>query len=558
MPVARPRLAWTSRSITIVVVTAVLILCYFGIALPHSQPLPPLVAEHDASLDQPAIPHDLPLIEPYAYIDVDPAPTKSWPFRRFKSAPYNPVNISITRNQGGLAPGYFFFSTKSRGHDHPQEERAYIFDADNEMVFAGNSTYISNNFRVVQINDRPYLTWWDGLTTVGHGYGNVRFLDQEYRETIAPVSLDVDFDWSLTGQQIAPGTIDFHEQAITPQGTLLVTLYNHTAADLLAHDGPRDGWLADSLFYEIDLTTREVLFRWSALDHIPLGDSLLPVESYMSDGSVEKPWDYFHINSIQDLGHGFLINARHTWSSYLISREDGRVLWELSGRGEGGSFAPLPEEAQFRWQHHAVAHNVTSNSMDLSLFDNHNMADDNGTLPSRGLVFRLDLPPNPSKPPTLLHDITAGEGLYADSQGSYETDLGNGNQLLSYGPIPVIREFGPAAEGSPLLWEGRFGPDNALQTYRAFKQEWHGTPKDWGPSLVVEGAKGYVSWNGATDIEAWHVYEGDCAYQLKPVAKALKRGFETVFAITAEKGSCVQVAAVRDDEEIRHSNRVLV
>ena len=108
--------------------------------------------------------------------------------------------------------------------------------------------------------------------------------------------------------------------------------------------------------------------------------------------------------------------------------------------------------------------------------------------------------------------------------------------------IAVMREFG---SGGDLRWAARFGPDNVVQSYRGFKQVWHGYPT-YPPSLVVEKGKGgcfigYVSWNGATDVYAWAVYVGDSVGDLAFVGKVRKRGFETEFQVG---GAYVQVAAV--------------
>lgn len=154
-----------------------------------------------------------------------------------------------------------------------------------------------------------------------------------------------------------------------------------------------------------------------------------------------------------------------------------------------------------------------------SLFDNHYMPEINRSTPSRGLLFYLTLQPDPSVPRIMLDDITAAPPIYSPSQGSYVL-LSNGNQLLCYGPIPVVKEFDPEGD---LRWEARFGYDEAVQSYRAYKEIWRGVSKDWDPSLYVETVgevEGhvdetngilefdvYVSWNGATEVVSWTIYQ---------------------------------------------------
>ena len=111
-----------------------------------------------------------------------------------------------------------------------------------------------------------------------------------------------------------------------------------------------------------------------------------------------------------------------------------------------------------------------------------------------------------------------------------------------------MREFGPGdPAGTDLRWSARFGPDGFVQSYRAYKQEWHANPSTI-PSLVVEYddgdgcSTGYVSWNGATDVEAWVIFEGRSGDQLEGLRRVGFEGFETMFAV--DERLCVQVAAV--------------
>ena len=136
--------------------------------------------------------------------------------------------------------------------------------------------------------------------------------------------------------------------------------------------------------------------------------------------------------------------------------------------------------------------------------------------------------------------------------------LPNGNQLVDYGQIPVAREYGPAGgsnnTGNPhdtdMRWQARFGRDNLVQNYRMFKQEWKATPVGTKPSLFVDAADqdgcrfAYASWNGATSIKAWKVYEGNQKRKLRYLGEVPFRGFETRFVVGA---AVVQVGAVMED-----------
>ena len=102
--------------------------------------------------------------------------------------------------------------------------------------------------------------------------------------------------------------------------------------------------------------------------------------------------------------------------------------------------------------------------------------------PSRGLLLELRLPPEPSQEPRLLRDTRSPEPWYVDSQGSYDAALSNGNQLMGFGTVPVIQEYGPMGD---LRWEARFGTDFQVMSYRAYKHVWHATPY-WEPTLVLD------------------------------------------------------------------------
>lgn len=399
---------------------------------------------------------------------------------------------------------------------------------------------------------------WSGYNTeglnIGHGYGQVNFLDDTYSKFIVDPNLGLN---KLTNTTVANWSMDIHEHQLTPRNTLLVSAYNNTPYDLSSLGGPANGWITDSLFFELDIATWDVLFQWTALDHIDPSTSHQPLSIpslNITFGSKQAPWDWFHINSVDIVGNDYLVNGRHTFTTYAISSKDGSVVWALQGQN-GGDFGAPPSDSTFKWQHYARAHNVTDTSLDLSLFDNHNSLVDNGTAPSHGYVYHLELPPSKSYTPEVTRRIeTPAEEIYAASQGNYIPDLCNGNQLVGYGQISVTREYGPATDGSDLRWQAQFGDENVVQSYRAFKDIWRATPAEWNPSLVVEDGKAYVSWSGATEVTDWNVYITlSSGAAIKQVAA--KKGFETTFAVDSD-AQTVQVGAVQAGQEVRKSNLV--
>ena len=266
-----------------------------------------------------------------------------WPWQIYQSAPYNPPEFEISNTGEPLADGLLFLTPSNFRPINSVKEAAPMIVTDKGQLVWNGPIVNATNLRVANYEGFPILTYWSGLSTeggnIGHGYGSVTFLDETYNEilTVCPklglvVPDGADY----------PCEADFHESFLTDRGTLLVSAYNATPADLSAIGGPKDGWIFDCLVVEIDPKTQDVLFRWSAIEHIPITETKQPL---LGTGNKSVPLDYFHINSIMNIGDSFLVNARHTWSAYLISAK-GEVEWTFQG-DTGGDFGPPPENARF-------------------------------------------------------------------------------------------------------------------------------------------------------------------------------------------------------------------
>ncbi|KAH8729916.1 ASST-domain-containing protein [Ilyonectria robusta] len=507
-------------------------------------------------------PPDFPLFPSHAYTKVvHPEDTDIWPYRVYKSSPFTPPYFTVKRNGGAIAEGYLFMTPKSRGPKGAQQSLPVIMTNDNDLVYCLDGIYNYNNFRIQSYHGKPYLTAWEGFSVTGHGYGQWFLMDDGYIKNTIPFGGSFNID--LT-DKTPPGFMDFHEQQVTSEGTVLVAAYNITPFDLSKKGGSGAQWVVDSLLYEIDIETKEVVFRWNALDHIDPFASRMALPSERGDGSEERPYDFFHLNSMQLLTPDtILISSRHFWACYLISRKTGEVLWMLDGTGENGvgNFGPLPLEGQFRYQHHARGFNVTDKGFQLSLYDNHHREGETNTMDSRAILLDVSMPPDSKIPPVVLRSMNPLERVISYSQGAYDAELSNGNQLVVNGQIPVIREYGPSNNSADIRWEGRFGNDNLVQSYRAFKSTWKATPKEWGPSLVYEKVgsdlTAYVSWNGATEVKYWRLYGVGTGAELKPLGQAAASGFETVINIPSHlnETQCILAAAFQDGREVRLSNR---
>jgi hypothetical protein len=215
-----------------------------------------------------------------------------------------PPRVTVTKRSSLDAPGYIFIAPKQgRGAQGPE-----IVDDLGRPVWFDQPASESNDFRVQRYGGQPVLTWWQGSSLGGSGVDYV--LSSSYH-VIAALHAGNGFD------------ADGHEFVLTPQGTALITIYHDVPYDLSSVGGPSNGEATDAIVEELDVATGHVLFEWHSLDHVPITDSYLPVDS---------PYDYFHINAVNlDNDGNLLISGRHTWTVYKVDRQTGQVLWRLGG-----------------------------------------------------------------------------------------------------------------------------------------------------------------------------------------------------------------------------------
>lgn len=268
-----------------------------------------------------------------------------WPYQVYKSSPFNPPELEITTNGQPLAPGLLFITPSDGSTIKATEDTAPLIMTDMGQLVWNGPAISANNFRVASYEGNSILTYWSGSSApganVGHGYGNVTFLDATYNEIL---NVCPQFGLVTPGNVAYPCEADLHESFVTDRNTLLVTAYNATQTDLSSIGGPSDGWVFDCLFFELDPKNGDILFRWSALEHVPVSDTKL---SFPGRGGFNQsvPFDWFHINSVVNIGDHFLVNSRHLWASYMITAE-GDILWTLQG-DTGGDFGTLPSNGNF-------------------------------------------------------------------------------------------------------------------------------------------------------------------------------------------------------------------
>jgi Arylsulfotransferase (ASST) len=446
--------------------------------------------------------------------------------QRFHSRPeLQPPSLVVTATSPQAAPGDIFAAPYSG----PGPAGPMIFDeAGNLVWFHPLPGGASANLQVQQLGGTPVLTWWQGrITTQGFGQGEEMIYDSSYHQI---------------GRVHARNGLkaDLHDFHITPQGTALLTAFDPIDCNLSSLGGPAGGAVTDAVMQELDLKTGLVRREWHSLDHVRMADSY----SNANHAREEWPYDYFHLNSFQQLAGGrTLISARNTSALYELSTQTGQLLSSIGGKHP--SFQ-LGAGASTAYQHDA---SVLPNGT-ISIFDN-------GGVPkvhsqSRGIVVAL----NPTaRTETVLAQYEHPTPLSAGSQGNMQT-LANGDVFIGWGSSPYYSEFSAAGT---LLFDAHM--HGTYQSYRAYRFPWAGTPTE-APAIAASSASAsapvtvYASWNGDTRTASWRVRGGPNAKQLTPVAVAARAGFETAVA-TPAPAAYVQVQALDANGTVLANSRVI-
>jgi hypothetical protein len=426
--------------------------------------------------------------------------------QHFHSRPeLEPPALVVTARSAGGAPGDLFTAP----YGGPGPSGPMIFEEDGNLVWFHPlpTKTEATNLQVQQYDGQPVLTWWQGrIPPQGFGQGE-EIIDNDAYEEIGRV-------------HAGNGDLaDLHEFHITPQGTALLTVFQPIACDLSFLGGPSDGAVTDSLYQEIDLETGLVRREWDSLDHVALSESY----SSANGSSTIWPFDYFHLNSIDQLADGTtLISARNTSTLYELDTLTGQISTRIGGKHSTVKLAPGAATA---YQHDA---SVLPNGT-ISVFDN-------GGVPkvhpqSRGLVLAVDAQ-------THTDDVIAeydhsAPPLSAGSQGDVQ-DLEGGNVFIGWGAEPYFSEYSASGQ---LLFDAHM--HGSYQSYRSYRFPWTGAPGG-PPAIAATTSAGhtivYASWNGDTRTTSWQVLAGPTAKQLTPIASAPRSGFETAISVPIAEG----------------------
>jgi len=431
----------------------------------------------------------------------------------FRTRPdLTPPHITLRRTGLGADSRYIFLNAPYSGPGHGG---SYIIDPHGHFVWFGPNTASQHrmNFSVQSFKGEPVLTWFQGLVVEGFGQGELIIADSSYK---------IRHVIKAHGGQLA----DFHEFVVTPQNTALITIYRkHANVDLRPVGGPTGGHLVSGVAQEIDIATGHLLWEWDSWaqsnPHVPLRESYQKLGvGDGGHGTISSPYNYFHINSIAEVGDGsgdLLISGRNTFTVYRVSRKTGHIVWRLNGKKSDFTMGP---RSKFFWQHHVRP----APSGRMTVFDNGVPEEQH----SRALLLDVDTTHmHASLKKAYTHP---GTQYRAGAMGSAQL-LPDNRMFVGWGTEPHFSEF--TADGKLLLDGDIIKGD---PSYRAFTEHWVGHPTDKPRAAArhrTGGATVYASWNGATQVRSWGIFAGRTASNLHEIATARKNGFETAIKVSS-------------------------
>jgi hypothetical protein len=252
---------------------------------------------------------------------------------------------------------------------------------------------------------------------------------------------------------------------------------------------------------------KNVVFDWDSWSHFQITDTM---HVDLTDTLI----DYAHPNTLEpDADGNLLVLSRNFDEVTKINRQTGDIMWRLSGKHNEFTFVNDPRGLS---RPHDVRRLPNGH---LTIFDN-------GVFHtpqySRAVEYEID---ETQKVITLVKEYRNTPDTFADVMGNAQA-LPNGNMLVGWGSAhPTVTEFRP--DGS-RAFELTLAP--SMVSYRAYRYVWHARPAT-SPLLLAQSdgqvATLVLSWNGATDIQSYRVYQGTSPNPVTDIYTVTKTGFET-------------------------------
>ena len=332
---------------------------------------------------------------------------------------------------------------------------------------------------------------------------------------------------------------DAHELKLLPNGHAVLMIYDDQVIDmsLIAPGGQPDATVTGLVLQELD-TNDNVVFEWRSWDHFLITDTLVS----LTDPVV----DYVHGNAIEvDTDGDWLVSSRHLSEITKIDRETGDVVWRWGG--VNNQITVTNESAPYFDFQHDIRRLANGH---VSLFDNRtNLA----PLYSRAVEYSLD---EDLLTATRIWEYRNTPDTYGFAMGNTQR-LASGNTMIGWGTGGLVTEVRP--DGSKAF---ELDLEDAVWTYRAYRQAWQGHPTT-SPTLVVHETGGQrilaYSWNGATEIASFRVYSGIGPSHSTVIDSPQRSGFETQTVLVNPEAGCYSYRVVPIDkagQEMTESNDV--
>ena len=223
---------------------------------------------------------------------------------------------------------------------------------------------------------------------------------------------------------------DLHDLQPLGHGRFLLLTYRvRRHVDLRPYGGPANGAVVDGEIQEQD-ADGNVVWRWNSKDHVSIGENYDWPGPYREVRDGTEVFDYFHLNSVQPDGDGYVISARHVNAIYRIDRATGAVTWKLGGTERPESLRVIGDHRThvFRGQHDArLLPDGT-----LTVFDNHT-----ATGKPRAMRLRIDAAKGTAR---LLEQVTEPRLTWSPAEGSARK-LPGGDWVVSWGANKLISEL---------------------------------------------------------------------------------------------------------------------
>ncbi len=414
----------------------------------------------------------------------------------YKSFPLKVPKITIRQKSPETSGGAIFLAPRTNG--------PMIVDNDGELIYYRPGQRVTD-FRAQKYRGKPVLTWWRRAQVGKHIESNYAIAGPDYKV--------------IKRFEAGNGyTSDPHEFTMASPTTAYVNSFRSVIMDLRKYGGLKRTPVMDNVAQEIDLRTGQVIWEWHSLGNIRVPETYMPIPR-----KITRPFDYFHLNSIdRDKDGNMILSARHTRALYKVNRETGKVMWRMGGKENDFK---IGKGMYFAYQHDFRRHPDGTYTM----FDNGAAGGPLKTVSkfAKGLRFRIN---ERAKTTTVLESFVHPDRLAAPSQGNTQV-LPNGNVFVGWGPRTYCTEFNKNGEA---VFDLFYSAVNV--TYRCYRDPWTGTPK---PSAIgvkseTEGnnSRVWVSWNGDTEVRTWRVLAGGA--KLAVAGEAPRTGFETTIPVTGQ------------------------